>query len=102
MDFGKTKIEVYLDLIYWNFPIWKWQFSIFTQNFGKRAMLGPSKTPYPVTKQPSFHLANAQSNHVIPVFLPKIAAQMPNWVGKKKRKDQSLNGNLNFPHYLVE
>ena len=45
---------------------------------GKRAMLGPSKTPYPVTKQPPFHLANAQSNHVIPVFQPKIAAQMPN------------------------
>ena len=69
---------------------------------GKRAMLGPSKTPYPVTKQPPFHLANAQSNHVIPVFQPKIAAQMPNWVGKKKRKDRSFNGNSNFPHSLVE
>ena len=35
---------------------------------GKRAMLGPSKTPYPVTKQTLFHLANAQSNSVIQVY----------------------------------
>ena len=56
-------------------------------------MLGPLKTPYPVTKQTPFHLANAQSNNVIQVFQPKIAVQMPNWL---KESPQNYNKGQQF------
>ena len=45
-----------------------WMSGYIMMKVGKRAMLGPSKTPYPVTKQTLFHLANAQSNSVIQVY----------------------------------